>query len=373
MKTIITYNTVKILIVTTIILCSITNAENQQEQTSGKFYPIDANKIPDILSMIAGRVRNNYLRIKTWQGGANAVIDYVYEGASAEKIFKTETDGLGEIPRIVCDHRERIADFALDIEKELLYVNNRSEKPLQYTDLERGRDLGAKGIPGEERSILTKEYYIKCRADKRRNNDVTSRKAVKQSLKDCSGCQKPPVFDPRESFEAGKPVCEILHQILGKINKDGEWKVDRYGLKVEEHKVGDVTQYRIIIPSKITENDILFSTLVFSGEEGFNIILFQVTDVDDKILQNATWDYELVDGIYLPKETTQQNYMRKDGGLSYSKKTSFKNTRINRPVSAETFTYKNLGLKNGDKFVDNIQGKECIYKDGELVETDTQK
>jgi hypothetical protein len=363
MKTVITYKTMKIFVVSLIISCGFVIAESQSGRVPNKFSPVDVNEIPKILNMISDNTQNNYKLIRTWEGRIESQLDYIYEGKAAEKIFKSSTQGIGETPLSVLNSVETITEFSLDAEKDCVFVHSYSNKPIEYRGLDTGRSLGTKGIPGEAISILTKEYYVKCKADRMRNGVVTSRKAIKQNLQDCQSCQNQPVFDPRESFNAGQPIWETIQHILKQILKDGEWKVNGHNLKVEENKTGDVIQYQIIMPGKMTEGNLIFTTMVFSSEKGFNITLFQMADVNDRIFQKGTWNYELIDGVYLPKETTHQNYMGKDGSLSYSKKMSFKNSRINQSIASETFTYKNLGLKEGDIFVDEIQKKEYRYKE----------
>ncbi len=75
----------------------------------------------------------------------------------------------------------------------------------------------------------------------------------------------------------------------------------------------------------------------------------------------------VVDGIYLPTKTEKQNYDKQTGQLSYREEFIFKNSLINHPIPQETFTYKNLGLKDDDKFIDNILNREYTYKDEELI------
>ena len=154
--------------------------------------------------------------------------------------------------------------------------------------------------------------------------------------------------------------------LLEQIKNNGEWVVDGQALKVEECKDSNTIRYRVTIPGKMADN-IIFSTMVFPSDKGFNITLFEATDVNGRIFQSVTWDYDFIQGVYLPKETTHKNYMGKNGGLSFSKRLSFKNSKINHSIPAETFTYNNLGLKNGDKFVDKIAGKEYKYQDANLV------
>ena len=78
MKTIITYKTVNVLVVSLIISCGFVNAVNQSNQAPNKFSPVDVNKIPQILNMISDNVQNNYKRIKTWQGKVESQLDYIF-------------------------------------------------------------------------------------------------------------------------------------------------------------------------------------------------------------------------------------------------------------------------------------------------------
>jgi len=155
--------------------------------------------------------------------------------------------------------------------------------------------------------------------------------------------------------------------VLQYINEDGKYGIDGYSLKVEERMDESITEYRIQLPGKVAPEAYLFLTMFFSSEKGFNIISVETTDHNGKLSQRSTWDYDLVNGVYIPSKTTEQIFERKNGGLSYEAKYTFKNQKVNRPIPEETFRYKNLGLKNGDKFIDNILREEYIYQDGELI------
>ena len=61
------------------------------------------------------------------------------------------------------------------------------------------------------------------------------------------------------------------------------------------------------------------------------------------------------------------------GVLTMKEIITFKNHLVNDPIPEETFTYKNLGLKDGDKFIDKIKNKEYKYKAGKLVEVEKKK
>lgn len=354
---------------------SLLHAEVSGANTTSEFKPVDPNRIPQILNMIAEQARNNYERIRTWQGKKDVVIDYISYGTAAEKVFKTQTEGKGDIPKAIKNRRERIIEFAVDVDKDLLYVNNDYEKPLRYTDLETARNLGVKGTPSRSRSIVTPEYYIHCSPNTMRNGSIINRKAVKEAIQECPTCDGPSVFDPRELFGLPlQPVWVTFPRRIKVIKERGEYSIDGYALKVEERTEGGITEYRIqepgklsLEPSKLNPGNYLFKTRTFSSAKGFNVILEETTRTDGKLFQKLTWDYALVDGVYLPSKTTKQNFDWDSGGLTYETESVFRSLQLNHSIPAETFTYKNLGLKDDDPFVDKIESKEYKYKDKKLV------
>ena len=354
-------------------------AEGLEDNTASEFRPVEPNRIPEILTIISEKVRSNYERINTWQGKTDVTINVIYGGAAAERIFTTHTDGAGEIPKAVIKHTESIIQFAVDAEKDFLYVKYDPQKPQQYMDLETGRDLGAKGIANRRRAIVTPEYELHCMGDTMRDGIVMSRKAVKQSRQTGSTCASTlhPVFDPRSHLINGHPIWETFSRIIQYINEHNEYAIDGYTIKIEERNNGGFTEYRVQIPrklspeqGKLSPENYLFITRTFSSAKGFTVILEEVTHPDGRFLQRWTWDYDLVDDVYVPTKTSQQNFMGGDGKLSYDRKSAFKNLQINHPIPPETFTYKNLGLEDGDKFVDKILGKEFTYQDQTLIEVE---
>lgn len=369
MKAIITSKKIKVSALVMLILFNLTSAEGLRGDIASEFRPVDSNRIPEILTMISSRIKSNYDKIKTWQVEEDFTIYRIYEGAKAERIFNTRTDGTGKTPNTVIRRIEGKHQFAVDLEKDFLYANMIRENPPYYMDLETGRDLGAKSAPSQKVSILTPEYYINWGPYAMRDGVVMSRRVVKQARQKGLTCTNlsPPVSDPRESFMVGQPIWETFPPLVQYINEHGKYGIDGYSLKVEGRTIGNLTEYRIQRPGKVSPERYLLVTMVFSSKKGFNIVSYEVTDPNGKVFQQLTWEYELVSGVYLPKKTTEQIFELENGGLSYEAKYTFKNTKTNHHIPEETFTYKNLGLKNGDKFIDKILDKEFTYQDGDLI------
>lgn len=358
-------------VVILLISFNILDANALDANTTSEFKPVDPNRIPQVLTLISEQIRSNYDRIKTWQGEADVTTDFINEGAEADRIFREHTNGTGEVPKVVKEHIESGYQFAADVEKDFLYSNRYQKIPPVYTDLKSRRNLGTKSLrPWFTFSIATHEYSIFSMPSTFHENSIVGRRAVKETRQKDSTCTSgmPLASDPRETFTtAGGKAWESFPRMLQYINEHGKYSFDGHDLKVEESISENITKYRIEIPGKINTGKYLFSTKIFSSEAGFNMTSFEVTNEYGKVLLEWKWDYDLIDGVYLPKVTSQRNFTRKDGGLDYEKRYTFKNQKVNEPIPAETFTYKNLGLKNGDKFVDKIEGKEYKYQDANLV------
>ena len=335
------------------------------------FKPVESDRIPEILTLISERIKSNYERIKTWQGEGSIRESYIYEGPRAEKVFKADTIGEGEIPSKIKKHIDAYVEFSIDVEKDFMYVNfnSNSPKPLQYMDFETKRDLGAKRTLDLRRTIRTPEYQIDCSGHRRRRGVVIEQRAVKQArpMNDLMcDVEIIPVYDPMKTCKAFKDeIWELFPQLTEIIMERGKYSIDDFDLTIEERKFGGITEYRIKLPSKAgTPENFLYlsSNMVFSSDKGFNIISYQYVDQNGIQLRNQAWDYDNVDGVYVPINVTQKDFNWPEGSLSSEKIVSFKNLHVNHVIPPGTFEYTNLGLKDGDVFVDEIMDKEYRYE-----------
>jgi hypothetical protein len=139
MKRIISLNLLKFSVI--IILVSFSKAETLNNNTSEEFYPVDPNRIPEIVTMISNRTKSNYEQIKTWQGKLEVVTDYIYERDRAKKVFTEDTKASGEAPKELLEHRETIIEFSLDAEKGFSHENYYPIKPIEQKEYSVVADL----------------------------------------------------------------------------------------------------------------------------------------------------------------------------------------------------------------------------------------
>jgi hypothetical protein len=113
-------------------------------------------------------------------------------------------------------------------------------------------------------------------------------------------------------------------------------------------------------------------TIIFSSHCGFNMIYWEAATGSGMVFQKQTWEYELIDNIYLPKRRIIKLY-GSNGEMTSEYDSAYKNNKVNKEIPPETFEYINLNLKDGDKFIDKIENKEYAYQGGELVEIEKTK
>lgn len=328
---------------------------------------VPPDQIPTVLTMILAEGRNNFERVQTWQGEADFTVDIIYRGVAAEHVFQTKTEGKGNIPQSVRKRKVGNIQFVADFEKGYVYENLYRPNPVQYTEFETGRDLRARSpLPWHTVSVITPEHFTQSAPSVYDGTSIKRRHAVREVPQKGSASIMSGVFDPRKCFGARGVVWETLPRLLQKIDAQGKFSVDEYDLEVKERVQGGNIEYRIQIPLKSSQTDI-FATMIFSGACGFNIISYEISAQDGNLFQKSSWEYDLVDGIYLPTKTENQNFDLQTGQLRYHEEFIFRNHQLNQAIPDKTFTHENLGLKDGDKFTDKIMNKKYMYQDKKLI------
>lgn len=340
---------------------------------SETFQVVEPEKIPEILRTIANQTKANFGQIHTWQGELEFSRYSIDRGENAKSTFEIMTDAVGPSPNEVAELTENTVIFKCDLDKELFYSKRSREAPSRYFDSADGRDLGTKSIPSCSSQIVTKKYRYSAEPVAMREEVVVERKAVKDRMDaDCPSCNKgrQPVYLPTYIFDIDSQVWERYSDFVNIIKEKGEYVFDGLALKVEQRTLSGDVQYRVHEPFKLSGFVIINGWLIntFSANAGYNIISAERISADGKLMQRKSMEYQKVNSVYVPIRDTEDNYdFKRDFSLRVHTETVFKNVRINDAIPAETFTYKNLGLKDGDKFNDKIEGKEYRYQDANLV------
>ncbi|MHC4426137.1 MAG: hypothetical protein ACYSYV_08580 [Planctomycetota bacterium] len=333
---------------------------------------ISYEEMPIILDLIANKIHDNYKRIITWSGEIDVKLNMLHRGAAAEEVFKF-TDGIGEIPEAILQKAEEKTSFAIDANKNFVYIDNFREKPSKYFNDNTATDMGNVGSHPYWSTITARpDFLLKATPQSlaRKENKISRRKAVKKPSprkESRTGLYEGITSDPRRIFMPGGGFTwDHFERLINKIDRFGRIEFDGYRLKLEEHKKGDITEYIIIEPSVISlersnPNHYVIITKIFSSQCGFNMIYWEATSGGGMPLQEFTWQYQLVNDVYLPKRVVEKHYCS-SGEVALEKDSTYINNKLNQEISSETFEYTNLNLKEGDIFIDEIKNKEYRYE-----------
>jgi hypothetical protein len=354
-------------IVQIFLMCSL--AAGQSET----FQVVEPEKIPGILRTISNQSKQNFEKINTWQGELETSRSFIAKGEQAKETFKTMTNAVGPCPSEVVELTTSRIIFKCDLEKGLFYSKSAREEPSRYFDPADNRDLGTKSTTRSSSHIVNNEFRIRTEPVRYRKGKVIERKAIKEKTDadgpSCKGSQ--PAYLPKYLFDIDYQAWNTYPSIAETIEKEGVYTVDELPLKAEQRTLAGDLQYRIHRPYRLNSFGIknFWMVQTFSTQAGYNMISWKMVTADGgKLMQQGSIEYQKINDVYVPIRSTKESYDPRDFTLKSTEETVFRNVRINEAIPAEIFTYKNLGLEDGEKIEDRIINKEFIYQKGELAE-----
>lgn len=294
------------------------------EDTNQTVRIIPEGEISIVLRLIANDIRENYERIGTWSGEIDIKITWLWTGAEAEDISAKLTGAQGQLLATVLQRAEEKTAFAVGADKNLIYVENFREKRCKFLDPVNGRDLGIMSWPHNSGScgytvIARPDFLLKAEpySFEKGTGRIIGRRAVKKASErdqqtGLYGYED--VWDPRRVFFPGAEFTwDNLENLAKHIDRFGKMEFDGYRLKIEKHQKGDITEYKIMQPGVVSlerdsPDDYAIITRVFSDEYGLNMKYWKVASGSGQILQEFSWEYELVNGVYLPKKVVEKHY-----------------------------------------------------------------
>lgn len=332
----------------------------------------DPNEMIAVLSLIGTSLLDNYSRIQTWFGQAELEIRYIHSGKNAQEIFQSFTDGKGEPPIAILQTINEQFEFAVDVNKDSVYTDSFRRKPSQYVNAITKQDLGNKGSnPYRLTSIATPDYLIQVKpksVDSKGKQIVASWARKVSSQRDLSTGLYNGIDDPRMVFcPGGVFPWKSFESIQDKIRKNGRIEFDGYQYKIYEMKRGDQQDFIIIHPAVINlersrPEHYVIATKICSEKYGYHFTEWKMARGDGLLLSEYTWEYEQVDGIYLPKIYIEKQY-NSSGEAIREKRMKFVKNSVNQLIEPEVFGCKSLHLTEGDLLIDELKNKRYRYNE----------
>ncbi len=333
---------------------------------TGGFQKVEPNKVPDELAMLADITRANYEKIKTWQAKIAFEDTIIHRGTTAAGLLKRHA-GIESIEESneVAGTLEGAIELKIDLKNNLLFKHTNWPKPMEYIDLDKGLTYTSSEQSSERTNITTNEYIIESYPDQKKKDGTILHKIARKQMR-----KQPQIItddsDPRISFNIGRPVWELLSQFSDGLRSYNQGAINSfYNVVLEKAQTSKGITYRMQLTNPGASQP--FEKFVLDGERGFNPTHIEVKNDKGITISEITTDFNEIGGIFLPSERHVIQYDGDDGRLRREAKSTFSDMKVNMTLPENTFSINNLGLKDGDKFIDKIAGKEYRYQDANLV------
>jgi hypothetical protein len=382
MKIIMVYKKVTIIGAMIATLFSLSIFFDLSYGNSGTITQMPESKYAEFLDNAAAVIKANYEKISTWQGELSIQEDNYYYGGKWGDLFHIDPNDPGfysnSIRRSVYD----LEKFAVDVRDNKLYTENGMPN-VKFKALDLDRDLVTKKEYSSAISIVTSDEYLSYEPNIRYgyktiiNGKGAGRAAIRWPAEKVRKEQWADVRDPRRYFftDNKKTVWEELQALRNHITNPSPdippGKAPKISITTED--MGDYTKTHIKAgffgspDCTNCENAFVYIIITLDSSVELNMVRRDVTDKDGKTLQTLDITYEKIDNIYVPKTIHFVIFSNPDLKKHFDSLITFTKSILNTPIPIEKFNHKILGLKDDDRLIDKIAGKEYKIKDSNLV------
>ncbi len=362
------FSIVFITLLSLLILYSVSYGNN------GQIQPMPESEYAEFLDTAAVLIEANYENISTWQGEMSIKEDDYLYGEMCRNLQIPEDDpaySSKSIRRSV----SASSKFAVDIRINKLYTE--LIPVVKFKALDLNRDVDVKERYSPVISIVNSDEYLNYQPnhtygyEREINGKWVGRKAFRWPVKRVKGEQWGHVRDPRKYFFNGnRAIWEELSALRNHITNPSpdipEGKAPQISITTENidgHTKTHIKGGFYGSPDCTgCENSFVYITMTLDSAVDLNLVRREVTRKNGKTLQTLDITYEKIGDVYVPKTIHFIIFSSSDGKIRFDSQITFTKSILNAPIPTETFNYSNLGLKDGDLFIDEILNKEYRYE-----------
>jgi hypothetical protein len=356
-----------------LITCNISSGVDKSWE------PVEETMYKDILEIIEMHTKANYEKINLWQGKMDILESEDYYGDSATQEAYIDEKS----PAAKSKHIRRIvtgtAEFAIDIVNDKLYCNLEPQVKYRAVDLNLDAPVQENIRYSRIRSIVTPQEFITYEPDHNFGYSdsilvsakISGKAAFLDSPEKAKDRLAGDIRDPRMFFDFGKneKIWETISTRRKVLSDEGNITIaGRPHLSIAEIDADSHKQYKITtlyFASQHDKNDYTKVELVVDSSVGYNAVKMEtIYHGIPRMSVNLT--YEKIGDVFVPK-TFHRILLNNEGKCIFDSQSTLTKSIINELISEKTFTYENLGLQNGVRFVDNIKRIEYWYENGKLI------
>ena len=322
--------------------------------------------------------------MRTWTGAYQFRDRKHFDGERGTEFLREMKPGERTIKPPLWMTTTGVFRFAVDVESSSLYTSCEPDGPTVVTEKATGETVGHLSSAGcSEKTILTPEHYLHFSTNTNlgqvkgfspvRLTPNNRRVAYRDASAKGRMLQWSTVMDPRllfgtnrrpffESFESdARSMSESLESTTRKEYPCRE-------VYLRKGSDNDGTMYHVAhrylfseTPGESHEQDV-----ILRAKAGFNAVeASQGTGSQRR--QKTTWEYRKIDGMLVPSSIRFEIVAVDESAFSFERVLTLEECNLNKPVNPASFTYKQFGLKNGERLFDRIENALFVYQDGEFV------
>lgn len=361
-----------------------TSSERRSGSDDVKWEPVPAAQVIPTLEMLAGQCTGNIQRLMTWEGSFNCTLKQRVRKSSLPAEFARQIR-----PADVAYVRQETVfdvDFAADLENYRLF-NAKNTTRFRYLNDRTGEPVLENLKQYDENSVFTQEHFVRF-APKMPARGYVSVPGTKKRPRIHLGFQEAPVrarveynlgivnpsglfgFSPVRKF--GEELALLAESYAGKHG--GEFQQflrDHLKLFTSAGPAG--RRYRLDADAKQSPNApalLDHRRMIFLPETGYNPISLVVeADAGEGLRRprmKSDWTWRSTDGIFVPARVEQTVFTPDTGELSYELTVVLGRSTINPRLDDSRFSYKALGMANGDVINDDLTECRYEYRNGKL-------
>lgn len=320
-----------------------------------------------VLRMLAAQSKQTWDHFGTWRGEFEVQDVEWYGGEAARRFLKLAAAGLSTAPAEFTRTVQGRVEFAVDFSEDRLWSRFETRR-IDFRDSWTNADFKVRQNPFQQTSIVTPEHFLRFEPNVPHGG---GRMAFRDLRAKADNQQWGAIVDPRTLLGYGRPTWENLQSIAQALEQTGKIEVDGFRLLIIREETGEDETYEIHFPGRLAPGRFLIQEMTFSKKAGYNLTLLRMHDNDGRPHQQLTWEYVEQDGVHLPSRVEYKSADSEGRHWVFTRTLRLTNSTINEPIPAETWTYRSLGLKDGDRYRDQLEGVTYLVA-GDLLQREDQ-
>jgi hypothetical protein len=324
---------------------------------------LERNAAADAVRAVAAQSRSNYEKIRTWQG--------VIESQVKSSLNATQ---VADIPALVSAQPDRkrgrgaveegkyTTTFGIDLQENAFYCEKRDQGRV-FSNAVDGTPIPYPSQAFWQKSVINSDGYMHVQP----NQLGTDRdgRHYQLGIKESSLRREEAgdVGDPRHYFESDARFSWLFLERLVQGLDNGWIREGRYSVELAESDA----KRQLIVTTHLARGDETVDYQVAFGLDCAGNPLWHRTIYNGVLEETKEWAYQKIGDVFLPASYQRTHYASDGKSIDASETANISDCKINAAIDQEKFTWKGLGLVEGDRLYDRISGTTYRVMIGKLV------